>query len=190
MSTTTRVVSGLLVAAVALGFGLAGSQAQERGRESIREVEIVNWPSQWQVQGEVAIKGPVLSGRLATLRDIVVGPVGPKDVTRLVNAGSITTDGFAFMVLSLVGEVKSEHAQPGTVGAILVPDDDTVRRAMLEQGQLLMAVEVKGQTGTGRPAFFASDQQRVVVAFPRYSVYLYNTSDKGVNVALHAYLTN
>ena len=38
--------------------------------------------------------------------------------------------------------------------------------------------------------YFASNQNRAPVAFPRYRAYFYNSSDKTVTVNLYAYLTN
>ena len=38
--------------------------------------------------------------------------------------------------------------------------------------------------------YFASTANRVLIGFPRYRTYFYNTSDKTVTVNLYAYLTN
>ena len=190
MSRAVRVIVGVVLVVTVLPLILIASQSDERSRGDLKEVFVSNWPNLWNVQGEVAIKGPVRQASLVALKDIVVPPVGPKDTTRLILAGTITTDGFSHMVVSVAGELKGEHARAGTIGAFLMPQEELMKRAFDEQGQLLFAVEVKASAGSPNPAYFASEQPRSVIGFPRYAVYLYNTTDKSASVSVYAYLTN
>ncbi len=186
-------VLALLIAALA-----TPSLAQETEEEAAipvapgkaQRVVIVNQPKTYTVQGEVSVAGPIRQGSMVTLRDVLVPPVGKGDTTRLVNAGTISTDGFVSMVVGVAGQIKDQMVRAGEVGAFLVPDDELTLRALEEHGQLLFAVEVKASTGGGTPPYFASSQARATVAFPRYRVLLFNTSDKTAAVNVYAYLSN
>jgi hypothetical protein len=190
MSLPRRTRVWMVLGLTLVPLALWASMREEHVTDELRRVFVTNWPSLWEVRGEVAIKGPIRQAALVAVKDLVVPPVGQKDTTRFVNGGTITADGFSHMVLSLVGQLKNDSTRAGTVGAYLVPEEDAVRRALDEQGQILLAAEVKAQTGTGTPAYFASDQPRAAIGFPRYSVYLYNTTDKAATVTLYVYLTN
>lgn len=157
---------------------------------STRQVLVTNFPELYRIAGEVTVKDPLPQSSLVAFRDITVPPVAPKDTTRLINAGTLTADGFTGVVLTLVGQLKGENARAGTVGAILVPDEEVIERAFEEQGQVLLMLEVSSPTGSGTPPYFASQQQRALVAFPRYRVLLYNTTDKAATVNVFAYLVN
>ena len=180
------IVGGLIVAAAVVAFG---QEAVEWGRDALKVV-VLNFPTIWRVEGEVAVKSPISHATMVALRDVQVSPVARKDTTRLVAAGTVTAAGFSSAVLSLTGQIKGEVAKPGTIGALLVPDEEPVLRALDEQGQLLLTMEVVADSVSGRMPYFASDQPRFPVAFERYRVYLYNTTDKTAEVSLFAYLTN
>jgi hypothetical protein len=177
---------GALVAAALVAFG---QEAVEWGRDALKVV-VLNFPSTWRVEGEVAVKSPISHATMVALRDVQVAPVARKDTTRFVAAGTVTSEGFSSAVLSLTGQIKGEVAKPGQVGALLVPDEEPVIRALDEQGQLLLTMEVVADSVSGRMPYFASDQPRFQIAFGRYRVYLYNTTDKTAEVTLFAYLTN
>jgi hypothetical protein len=182
------LVAGLGVA-VAVAVVAFGQEAVEWGRDALKVV-VLNFPATWRVEGEVDVKSPISHATMVALRDVQVSPVARKDTTRLVVAGTITAGGFSSAVLSLTGQIKGEVAKPGTIGALLVPDEEPVLRALDEQGQLFLTLEVAAESVSGRMPYFASDQPRVPVAFERYRVYLYNTTDKTAEVSLYVYLTN
>lgn len=180
----------LLVAAATVGAAsFVPAPVEAQTGSSGRAVAVTNFPDLYRVEGEVSIRGPIRSGSLVTLRDVLVPPVGRTDSTRLVNAGTITTDGFANVVVALAGQVKGD-VKGGTIGVLLVPEDETVVRALDEQGQFLLALEAKATGVTGRPAYFGSEPSRFAVAFPRYRVLLYNATDKTAAVTVYAYMTN
>lgn len=152
-------------------------------------VAVTNFPDLVRVEGSVALKGPINQTGLATIADVLVPPVRREDTNHFVDAGTISTDGFAAVVLSLVAEVKGQGQRPGEVGVILLPDDERVARALAERGQLLLALEVKASPQSGSP-YFAGESHRFTVAFPRYRVYLYNGGDRTVSATVHGYLTD
>ena len=161
-----------------------------RSQEDVRRVFVTNLPQTQQVAGTVAIDGVVRHATLQRLKDLLVSPVSPKETTRLVPAVTLTTDGFTSVVLSLNGQTKGRALRAGSVGALLIPDEETVIRAFEEEGLFQFPMEIKAPSVSGASLYFASEPQRFTVGFPRYRVLLYNTTDKTANVSLHAYLTN
>jgi len=165
---------------------LAPSRAA--GDEEIRPVKVTNFPETQKVEGRVSIEGPLRQAALAAVRDIEVPPVGSGDPRRMVSAGVLTADGFAAVVLSLSGSTKGSPRQAGEVGVVLVPDEEPIQEVMDERGRALFPLDTRAEVGVGDPIFF-SRPQRTMVAFPRYRILLYNTSDRTVVVDLFAYLT-
>jgi hypothetical protein len=124
------------------------------------------------------------------LREVVVPPVNPKETVRLIQGSTVETDGFAYMVLSLQGQIKGEVYRSGSVGAFLLPDEEPVVRAFDEKGILQFSQEVSAPGVSGASPYFASNQPRAPVAFSRYRTYFYNSTDKTVTVNLSVYLSN
>lgn len=158
--------------------------------QRITEVFVANFPDVQRVEGRIAIDGPVLLSELKRFEEIVVPPVKPTDTTRLVDAGTLVTDGFPNVVLSLHGLVKGKVNTPGDVGALLIPDEESIRIAFDEDGLAHFAMHVTAPSVRSTTPFFASNQPRHRVGFHSYRVYLYNSTDKTVTVNLYAYLTN
>ncbi len=188
-----NAVPAVVIAAALLAApGPVAVFAQSMSRDSgeIVPVAVTNFPSLFQVEGEVAVKGPIRQTSITTLEDVLVPPVRRSDTTHLVDAGTVTTEGFAAVVVTLLGEVKGQLARAGTVGAVLLLDDSRVQRALDERGQFLMPSEVKAPDVAPGTAYFASQPARFTVAYPRYRVLLYNETDRTVSVTVHAYKTN
>lgn len=186
MNTTFRKAA--LAAGILLSLPLLLAAA-ERASQEIQQVLVVNFPKTQTVSGTVAIREPVPLAALAAVKEIGVHPVNPRETSRLVDAGTIATDGFAGAVLSLAGQTRGDVTRSGSAGAILIPDEEPILRAFEERGEILFPLEVAAAVSAGASPLFASNQPRVVVAFPRYRVFLYNTTDKTVSVTLYAYLT-
>jgi hypothetical protein len=157
--------------------------------QSMQEVVVRNFPQVQQVEGRVSVDGPVPLSSVARRDGIIVAPVSPRDTTRLIDAGTIETAGFGHVTLSLIGTTKGEVGRSGSVGAILIPDEDRVRQAFDESGETLFALTVEAAGVSSASAHFASSQPRFQIGFPRYRVFLFNTSDKAADVDLVAYLT-
>ena len=158
--------------------------------EELQRVFVTNFPAVQEVEGSISIKGPIRQAALAAIKEIIVSPVSPKDTQRLIQGGSIQTDGFTNVVLSISGQVKGEIYRAGTVGALLLPDEEPIMKAFEDKGQMQFSLEVAAAGVSGASPYFASNQPRYSLGFPRYRVFFYNTSDKTVNVNLYAYLTN
>ena len=96
------------------------------------------------------------------------------------------TAGWRHAVLSLTGELRGRGGA-GEVGALLIPDVATARDAF-EDGRLLFPLEVVAQADAGA-RWLESEQPEVAIAFPRYRVYLYNTTQRSAAVRVFVYLT-
>jgi hypothetical protein len=189
---------GVTVLLLLLVPQVTGVRAQ--APEKAQPVFVVNQPETVKVEGqvrlvgpiegEVSIRGPIPQGKAITIGEVEVPPVQKTDVTRLVRAGTVDTEGFAAMVVSLAGMQRSAPTKAGDVGVILLPAEELPTRAWEEQGQLLFAVESHALSSPGSPPYFASQPLRATVAFPRYRVLLYNASDRTVAVTVYVYLTN
>ncbi len=158
--------------------------------QEIRQVIVTNWPPVQEITGEVDIRNPVRLARLESFEDVIVPPVEPTETTRLVEGGTLQTDGFPRVVLSVHGVVKGETSRSGSVGAILVPDQSTIRQAFDELGIIHFELRASAEGVSARTPYFASNQPDYTVGFQAYKIYFYNTTDKTVTVNLFAYLTN
>lgn len=157
--------------------------------QAVRQVFVTNFPDVQRIQGPVEVRGPVHLSKSVKFEEITVPPVRREDTTRLVDAGLLETEGFPEVVLSLHGVVKGHVTRAGSVGVILLPDEPTIEEAFREQGMLHFYLETAADGVSSRTPYFASRQPRYTVAFARYRVLLYNTTDKTVSVGVFAYLT-
>ena len=158
--------------------------------QEVRHVVVTNFPGTQEIEGSVQVDGAVRLSKLTRSESIIVPPVPPDDTTRLVEAGTLVTDGFANVVLSLHLEVKGAVYRQGEVGAYLIPEEKSILNAFNEQGLFHFPLRVAAGGITSTASYFASDQPRFQVGFERYKIYMYNTTDKTVVANLFAYLTN
>lgn len=175
------------VSAAALPLILAAAQTASK---EIQEVFVTNFPETQKIEGSVTVGTPIPQAALVSLREVLVPPVGPGDINHLVPGGALTTDGFGAVVLSLAGSTRGDVTRAGTVGGILVPDDEGILKVLEERGLVEFPLEVKAGGVSGSTPYFTASQVRTPVAFPKYRVLFYNTTDKSVTVTLYAYLTN
>lgn len=75
------------------------------------------------------------------------------------------------------------------MGAVLLPEVDPVERALKEDGLLLFPLEVGLEVAPSPLSYFAAEQVRQAVAFPRYRIFLYNETDRTVALDLYVYLS-
>ncbi len=184
---SSRVLIGALVVLAAVSLLVPVGTAVSR---ELADVFVTNFPAVQEVDGTVKVEGPIRNATLVRFEDIIVSPVRRSDTTRLIDGGVVVTDGYPYVVLSLAGQIKGEVTRPGSVGAILIPDESKVDNAFNERGYTMFPLEVESSVISGNTAYFDSQQPRHVVGFPRYQIKLWNTTDKTVEVDLFAYLTN
>jgi hypothetical protein len=183
----------LILLLLLLPEGTAGAAAQAGPAGEAQPVRVVNLPRVLDVRGEVNVSGPVeVAGpvqhaRSGTLDEVVVTPTGGRHPTQLLEAGSIAAEGFGFLTISLVGEVRGRGAT-GQFGVVLVPHVEGARTAFRE-GRLLLPLELQATVDPAEP-WVAATSVRHPVAFPRYLVYLYNTSERTVAARVYAHLSS
>jgi hypothetical protein len=186
--TRRNVIAALLIGGAA--FVMFFTPTGELASQSIRQVIVTNFPIIQSIEGEVSVTNPVRLSKLIKVEDVIVAPVKPTETTRLVEAGTLVTDGFPKVVLSLHGEVKGSVLKSGEVGVILIPDEPTIQEAFNEQGLVHFALRAAASGVSSSAPYFASNQPQYTVGFQSYRILLYNTTDKTITANLYAYLTN
>ena len=188
MKSSVKIAAIVIVAAAA-AFILA--PASRLAADEIQQVFVTNFPSVFPVEGTVAIKAPLKTGaaggaaRCRGSPGLAEGHRAP-DQRRDARLRWVHRDG-PEPARSDQGEV----VRTGRVGAILIPDDEPIVRAFDEKGAAAIRARAGGRrTSRRRSTYFASNQPRFPIAFPRYRVYFYNTADKSVTVNFYAYMTN
>ena len=187
-SRIVTLVGVLAVVAACIAVAVPAQAPRDAGE--IVPVTVTNFPPTFKVEGSVSVRGPIQDTSLQSLGDVIVPPVRREDTNHYVEAGTVTTDGFSYAVVSLLGELKGQPQRPGDIGVILVPEEERVQRAFAEKGQLLLAEEAKATPALGGSPYFAAKPVRFAVAYPNYRVYVYNACDKSASVTVHIYLTD
>ena len=108
-------------------------------------------------------------------------------VGQLVDAGTIRTDGFSELVFSIGGEFKENVPDSGTIGVLLIPDEEVFDHLLRSESEFAFPLEIKTQIGKLQRAIFISEQHTARVAFPAYRVYLYNETTSAARVSIFIY---
>lgn len=180
-------------------FVASQDRLKAQAPEAVQRVFVVNQPETQRIRGEVTIAepivgqvsvtGPIPQGRALVIQDVEVPPVDKATAPNLVFGGTVNTEGFVNMVVSLAGMQRATPTRSGEVGVILLPAEELPQRAWEEHGEALFAVATSGQSKTGSLPYFASKPLQATVAFPRYRVFFYNNSDRTVLVTVYVYLS-
>ena len=178
----------IAVAAVMLSTSVPLRPQSARGDEQPLPVAVVNFPETQNVEGRVGVTGVVAHARQVRIVNQVVPPVDRGATSDLIEAGVLDADGFTAAVLSLQGELRGTLGQAGPVGALLIPDDEEILE-LFDRGKIHFPLEVTTTLNRKEITTFEA-QAHLAVGFPRYRVYLYNSTDRGVDVDLFVYLTN
>jgi hypothetical protein len=152
------------------------------------EVIVLNLPDVQRVEGEVTLAGPVAATEMSRQSLTVVPPVPRSATTSFVAGGLIEADGFRTAVVSIAGFVQGEALVEGSVGAILLPEEDSILQVFREEAQMLLELEVAAGVKPAQPHF--SQSESLTLGFPRYRIFYYNTTNRAVSVRLFAYLGN
>jgi len=160
------------------------------GQDSGRIFSIDNWPSAYNVQGAVKVNGFIKHAQMEKREGVIVTTSRRTELAELIPAGILDCDGFTSVALSLQGEVKSDSPDVGTVGVLLVPDEEPVLRALKDGRRVEFALETSTQVLKGASPYFDGGSVTLPLAFPRYRIYLYNTMMRGVEANVYMYMTN
>lgn len=150
-------------------------------------VTVTNFPEVQKISGRVVVGEPIPQTRFET-KKALVPPVALSDTNNLTDAGTIDTDGFTHVTLSLGGSLQGS-AQAGSVGVLLVPDLPEVTSARRTYGVVQFELRGEATVKPSQAGLFSSEPALFRLAFPRYRVLLYNTTQKSADAMVYAYLS-
>jgi hypothetical protein len=181
----------LTLAAVLAAFLVFALVYEPRAQsDDVTSVRVTNFPSVQPIHGTVVLDAPTPHASLVRRENVVVPPIKRSEITNLVSAGTIQTEGYTFAILSLQGEMRAQVWEAGTVGAVLVPEEGPVQRAMRDGQRIQFPMEVSTKIDVGDSTFWNAEQVKANVGFGNYRVYFYNSTSKGVEANLYVYLCN
>ncbi len=151
------------------------------------DVHVNNFPDVQQVRGSVSVEGMT---KYITKENLVVPTSQRAEVSEMVYAGTIETDGFTSLLISMQGEMRSDVFSSGTVGVLLIPDEKSILRTLREAKRIQFPIECKVPMKSGDSIYFESEQVQQRIAFSRYKMYMYNTASKSVEANVYLYLSN
>lgn len=180
-----RYLPPMLWLAAAAGVASAATV----GIQELTRTFVVNLESPHPVEGVVDVPRPVPHARLESMLEVVVGPAPRDEPSLWADAGTLDASGFTSVVLSLHGQLRGAPTGTGVVGLILVPDEETIQRALAE-GEVHLAIEAVADPVPTGGLYFSGSRAALPVAFPAYRVFVYNTTDRSASVNVFAYLVN
>jgi hypothetical protein len=150
---------------------------------------VVNLRTPHPIEGEVGVVGPITHSKVVRMNSVVVAPVGRQATSLWAEAGRLDTDGFTSVTLSLHGLSGGTDRRAGVVGVVLVPDEARVLRSF-QENELHLALEAAADVVAGDLRYFSGSSESLSLGFPKYRVFVYNTTPQSVTVDIFAYLTN
>lgn len=168
-----KVWSGALVSAAVLATLAPAVHAQSK-------VEVVNTP-------DVRVVAPVPHAVLERFTDIRVSP-SPDYRLRYREIGVLNTGGFTRAMLSLGADLPGSR-EGGRLGVIMIPDQPWALEAML-MGRPVFPLEAEVRVARDVSGPVAAMPFEHPISFPKYRVFVYNSSDKPLVGQLFVYLTN
>ncbi len=159
-------------------------------QQEIQRVEVVNLPAVQKVEGSVGIAAPAPHSALVKEERVLVSPGRRTNPSDHLLVARLDASGFTRLVLSLHGRLGHRTIRPGEVGLVLIPDEEELVKAFLEDGQRFFSVEATARVAQSGPVHFAAPQVEASLGFPRYRVYAVNTTDHSVEIDVYAYLVN
>jgi len=151
------------------------------------EVLINNFPDVQQIRGSISVEGTT---KYITKEGLVVPTSQRAELSEMVYAGAIETDGFTSVLISLQGEMRSDVFSSGTIGVVLIPDEKPILRTLRDAKRIQFPIECRVQTKSGDLVYFESESVQQRIAFSRYKMYLYNTVNKSAEANVYLYLSN
>ncbi len=183
-----KVLSLLAVALLVLAtVSTWAVDPEQLGSEQL--VTVVNLETPHPVAGQVSISGTIEHSDVMRVSDVVVPSAGRNETARWVEAGMVQTNGFTALVLSVHGQVRGNVAVPGFMGVLLIPDEEPIQQALTE-GEILLPLETQAEVGAGTTSYFSASSPHLAIAFPRYRIFLYNTTDQSAAANVCVYLMN
>ncbi len=127
------------------------------------------------------------SGWFVSFERESVSQIPRTDTARFQEIGTIETDGFTEMRISIGGEFKDVVPKGGMVGVVLIPDIPPFPYLLESEGHIVFAVEANVSVGAQTGPLFFAEPVVAKIAFPAYRVYLYNDTTSVANVSVYIY---
>lgn len=179
----------VLLAVVAVATILAVAPMASSA-DRIVEVLVTNLQDPQPISGQVRVQDVIPHAQTLRFTDLTVSPASRHEVNQLTEAGVIDATGFTAVTLSLQGQIKGRPFRDGDVGVLLLAEEEPILRALLEDGEIQLPLEVSTAIRFQQSSYFAASEAKLPIAFPRYRVLVYNSTDKAAAVNVFAYLTN
>jgi hypothetical protein len=176
--------SNVLIASIGFSLLLSMFPSPASCRD-ISDVKVTNFPETQKVKGSVAIEG---AGKAIKREGILVSRSRRNELTELFYSGFIDTEGYTSVSLYLQGEIRSATFPSGSIGVMMIPDEEPVLRALKESGQVQFPIETVCTIKSEDSEYFSCQQVNQNIGFSRYRIYLYNTLDKPAEVSTYIYL--
>jgi hypothetical protein len=176
----------IFLAVPAIALAILASPLRSAGAEPPESVTVTNFPDVQQVSGKVVVTEPIPQTRFET-RKALVSPADPGDANHWTEAGVLDVSGFTHVTLSLAGSLQGS-AQAGTVGVVLVPDVPEILNALRSNGVVQLGLRADATLNPAQGGLFSSEPVTLRLGFPRYRVFLYNSTAKTAEAAVYAYL--
>jgi hypothetical protein len=150
---------------------------------------VVNLDNPHPIVGTVSVEGTIRHADTVRVSDVVVPSANRDEPARWMDAGVVETSGFTHLALSIQGHVKGRVDQRGVIGVILIPDEEPILQALTE-GQIHLPLEVTADVTPAAASYFNASEPRLPIAFPRYRIWAYNSTEESASVNVFLYLTN
>jgi hypothetical protein len=150
---------------------------------------VVNLKDPHPIEGTVTVETPIPHSETQSLLDVIVAPAPRDEPSLWTEAGILETDGFTSVVLSMHGQFRGNPTGLGDVGLVLIPEEENILRA-LGEGEVHLPLDAVAQGVPNGRQYFSGTRAGLAVAFPRYRVFLYNTTDRSASVNIFAYITH
>jgi len=182
-----RLIPLLVLLLIAAGAVLMPTKGSSNGPT---RVVVENLQRPHPVRGTVEVRNVIPHATLVRSEDIVVSPANLDETTQWTDAGILDAHGYTFLHLSLQGQLKGRPFREGSVGAILLPEEEPVLRSFREDGEVHLSLNSVAQVAAVGTYAFSDSRPSLPLFFPRYRVFLYNSTDKSAEVNLYFNLGN
>jgi hypothetical protein len=153
--------------------------------KEVADVRVVNFPETQRVKGSVTVEG---AAKAIKTEGIILTRARRNEISELVYAGIVETEGYTAVSIYLQGEVKAATFLSGTIGVLLIPDEEPILRTLKDTKILQFPIETACAVKSEYSEYFSCEEINKNIGFPRYRIYLYNTLDKSAEVNTYLYL--
>jgi len=157
--------------------------------QDLQQAFVVNLETPHPVVGDVRVDGPIPHSAMFRMLDVISTPAAIHETTLWTDAGTVTTEGFTDVVVSIHGTLKGTVQLEGNIGVVLVPEEERILQSLAE-GELHLPLEASAKVARGQANYFSGMREPLPIGFPNYRVFVYNGTDRTASVDLFVYLTN